>query len=86
MATGGGMARLDVWPESRPPTMTLAATSVEAVRGSVATATQRAISAIAVRVARLTIVLAGVAARLTGSSAAAGTERHGRPAAPVETV
>jgi hypothetical protein len=82
MATGGGMARLDVWPESRPPTMTLAATSVEAVRGSVATATQRAISAIV----RLSIVLAGVAARLTGSSAAAGTERHGRPAAPVETV
>jgi hypothetical protein len=77
MATGGGVARLDVRPQSRP-----AATSVEAVKGSVATATQRAISAIA----RPSIVLAGVVARLTGSSAAAGTERHGRPAAPVETV
>jgi hypothetical protein len=76
------MARLDVRPECRPPTMLLVAISVEAVRGSVATATQRAIPAIA----RLSIVLAGVVTWLTGSSAAAGTERHGRPAAPVETV
>ena len=85
-AVGQALARDDVRPESRPPTMLLAAISVGAVRGSVGTATQRAISATALPVARPSVVLAGVAPPLTENSAVAGTGRHGLPVPPVETA